>query len=264
MVNSFEYFTESLETIVDTFLRFYDNDLRRKLTNMKLLDPTQKEIINEQKEYLKGKSFKYKLDYYKQYYLIPTIVIIAVAIGLFSIIRSVVTAKDNAANVLFINAYQAPDAAEFEAYLGIDTKKYQVTYDETIKIIEDAMDNATYVSLQKWIAVIAANDCDVMLGDAPTLNKYEISSFYMDLRDFLSEEELNALGDRVIWGNIYDSDQNPTGETAPLYIDVTDSKVLNDNYCYPEVEKVLYSVAVNTKRPENAKLFLDYLLKEVK
>ena len=79
MVNSFEFFTESLETVVDTFLRFYDNVLRRKLTNMKLLDPTQKEIINEQKEYLKGKSFKYKLYYYKQYYIVPTIVILAIA-----------------------------------------------------------------------------------------------------------------------------------------------------------------------------------------
>lgn len=228
---------------------------------MAIIDPTQKEIMNEQKAFLKGKSFKYKLDYFKQYYLVPTLLILGGILLVFFMIRSIVTAKDTAINVLYINGINLPEEEEFELYAGVDTKEYEVIYDNTIQLHAEAQDTTNYTSIQKWIAVISAKDGDVMIGDYVTMDAYATSSFYMDLRELFTEEEYAALEDRMIWVNIYDDDNNPTGETAPMFIDITDCKIMNEYYTYVGNQAV-YSVAANTQRPEICKTYLKYLLEE--
>lgn len=228
---------------------------------MGIIDPTQKEIIEEQKAYLKGKSLKYKLSYYAQYYLAGTIAAVIILVVLIMLIKTYIDNKPNALYAVYLNSINTPEVEEFIDYAGIDTSKNQVTYDETISINVDTADQNSYVGVQKLFAIITAKEGDVMLGDFKTMCSYASSSFYMDLRDIYSEAELEALGDRVVWDWIYDDEGNPTSEKAPQYIDISDSKVLYDNLCYAHKE-LLISFFGNTERIEMGKTFVDYLLKE--
>ena len=225
---------------------------------MSLIDPTQKEIMDEQKAFLKGKSLKYKLSYFAEYYLKGTIVALIILICLISLIRTMLNNKDHDLYVLLINSIGNLESEDFEDIAGTDKSKSEVVFDDSLYIDLTANDSASYLSVQKWVALMAAGDCDVMLADFGTMANYASQGFYMDLRDVFSSEELNALGDRVIWSDIHDEDGNPTGETLPLMIDVTQSSRLNSVPVFI-LDKVVFTIAATTDKPDTAKLFFDYI-----
>ena len=166
--------------------------------------------------------------------------------------------KDHDLYVLFINSVGNLEASEFEDIAGTNKDKNEIVFDDSLYIDLSANDNASYLSLQKWVALMAAGDCDVMLADFPTMSNYASQGFYMDLREAFSPEELNALGDRVIWSDILDEDGKPTGETYPSMIDVTDSARLNSVPVFL-LDKVVFTIAASTERLDTAKLFFDYI-----
>lgn len=225
---------------------------------MSFFDPTQKQVRKEQKEFLKDKPFKYKLKYFFDYYLIDVAVIGVFAIIIGSLIYTSLSHKDVASEILFINSINEPDPSGFAEYLGIDDKKEEVIFDGSMYINIDGSDTTSYVNVQKWFALIAAGDVDVMIGDRTTMYHYGNSEFFTDLRDLFTKEELAALGDRVVWYDLEDGDGNKTGESAPYYIDITDSPYLNNNLIYMGAETYL-TFAVNSKRPEVQRKFFEYI-----
>lgn len=226
---------------------------------MQLIDETQKEIREEQKQYLKGKSFKYKFQYFVEYYLKIVIGVCLVMAFIISIIVTVVSAKDNAVQVIFVNATHVPDTEAFAEENAIDTSKYDVTFDNNYYIDISAADEDSYIYLQKIVAIVASKDGDGLVGDYDTLYYLAGNEFYGDLRDYFTEEELDALGDKVIWYDYKDDDGNPTGVSAPILIDVSDSQLLKDSDSYPEGTRIVYGIITNTPRPEMAKKFYEYL-----
>ena len=228
---------------------------------MQFIDPTQKEIMAEQKAFLKGKSFKYKFDYFIEYYLKTTLIIAVALAVVISIIVTVVSQKETACQILFVNSMNTPDSDEYAAYAGIDTKEYEVIFDGGFYIDVELADNTSYVNLQKLVALISAKDAEGIVGDFDTIYGYAASGFYGDLRDYYTEDELKAMGDKVVYYKYVDDEGNYTGETAPLFIDVTDSPLLKNNTCFAQ-DRVLYAIVINTQRPEQAKKFYEYLYTE--
>ena len=228
---------------------------------MHLIDPTQKEIMAEQKEYLKGKGLKYKLEYFAEYYLKTTLIILAFLALIVSIVVTIATKKETKCQAVFINCIKAPDQDEFAAYAGIDTKEYEVIFDGAYYIRVDMADSSSYINLQKLVALITAKDVECIVGDYNTVYGYAASEFYGDLRDFFTGEELSALGDKVIYYYFVDEEGNLPGKTAPLFIDVTDSPILKKNDSFGE-DRVLLTFAITTQRPTEARQFFDYLYSE--
>ena len=227
---------------------------------MNLIDPTQKEIIEEQKAYLKGKPLKYKLQYFVEYYL-KTVLLIGAALAIvITLIVTALTNKDHDLYVVFINAINVPESSDFEAYAGTDARKNEVIYDHSVYIDIENIDQTSYISIQKWMAVIAAADCDIMIGDRKTLENYVSSNYYADLSEFLSDEQKKTYGDRLIECDVYDDDGDKTGSKAAFFMDVTNAPLLTEYATFPQDEVVL-AVAVNTKRPERTHQFIDYLFK---
>ncbi len=225
---------------------------------MGIIDPTQKEIIEEQKAFLKGKSFKYKFEYFMDYYFKFTLAIIAIIVVVILLIRTYVNRKPAGLYAVFINGVNSPLEQEFADYSGMDTSKERVAYDTTMFIDLNNQSQSVLVSSQKLFALVSAGDADVILGDQIVMEAYSTSSFYSDLRDLYTEEELNALGDKVVWGYLFDANGDATGEMAPLFIDVTDSIVLNANDCFYPIT-IYLSFSANSKHVERSKQFVDYL-----
>ena len=87
--------------------------------------------IRESQSKLKGKGFKYKFQYFWEYYRVATFITIGALILVGSIIKTVVTAKDPAFEAIMINAIGKPSEEVFATELQIDTKKFEVNFDSS-------------------------------------------------------------------------------------------------------------------------------------
>lgn len=230
---------------------------------MPFIDPTQKEIRDEQKAYLKDKSFKYKFDYFLTYYL-KGLIIIAVCAGLLiAMIVSIVTKKDTGGHVIMVNSMGTFDEEAFAAYAGIDTEEYDMNIETGCRVDREAADSESYTNLQRILAIISAGDLDCLIGDKDTIYAYCESDFFGDLRDYFSQEELDALGDKVIYYQPLDDDDNPVGSEIPVLIDISDSPKLAEGYNYysaDEPVQVVYGIITNTKRSDVALKFYEYIM----
>lgn len=225
---------------------------------MSLLDPTQRQIMKEQKAFLKDKSFKYKLKYFVDYYLLDVGIVLLFLIIIGSLIYTSATHKDVAAQIVFINAINSPEADEFSEFMGLDLKKSEAIFDTSVYINVDMSDSSSYVNVQKLFALIAAEECDVIVGDPKTMTFYGDSEFYADLRNVFTESELEALGDKIVWYDLCDEEGNKTGESAPFFVNVTDMPGIQDSNVYMGLDAYLAFV-VNTKRPEAQEKFWEYI-----
>jgi len=217
--------------------------------------------IRESRNSVNGKGFKYKAGYYWEYYRKPALVVILVAIFLFSIIKTVVTAKDMAFQAIMINAFNAPDSTEFAEEIQVDLKKYDVYFDYSYKISPDFenYNESNYTSMQKLMAVIAAGTADVLIGDKEIMEHYADSQIQAALTEVFTDEELKAFEGKIIYHDVVDTE---TGEIIakdfPLAINVSDSPKLTECGAYYS-DDVYLSVVCNSTHPEYVKAFLKYL-----
>ena len=218
--------------------------------------------IKESQSKLKGKGFKYKFQYFWEYYRVPTAITLFAIIFIGSIIKTAVTAKDSAFEAIMINAVGTPSEEAFAEELEIDTKKYEVNFDSSYMMTGlDSFDQTTYASMQKLVAVVASGSADVVLTPPEYGEHYAKSDMMLDLREVFDESFLESLGDKVIWLKQIDSDTGePVGEEAPYLIDVSDAKGLRneENLCYA-TDTVYFGVWVNAKHADSAKKFYDFI-----
>lgn len=220
--------------------------------------------VKESHEKLEGKPFKYKVQYFIEYYKWHTIGAIVIIAFVFSLIKTFVTHKDYAFQALFINSIQGFEITDFARQQGIDTDKYQVLIDDSNKLTvggNAADPQSNYATAQKIVAMVSARDVDVMIAPQDVISYYSNLEMYGDLRDYFSEDFLNSLGDKVIW---YDLEIPGDGDTViskhlPIAIDVTDAKKLNDNICFYSEYPILYTIIVNSKAPEYGVQFYTYI-----
>ena len=148
--------------------------------------------FREEREAMKQKSFKEKLQYFVDYYKWHVIGGVLLAAFAISLIHSFVTHKDFAFYCAFLNAYQTPAAdtfrEDFAARAGIDLEKYEVMLDTDLYLSDDAYDQNNVGTIERLMVYIAAGDIDVMAGDVNSMNRYAYNGTFMDLRQLLPEE----------------------------------------------------------------------------
>lgn len=216
--------------------------------------------IKDSHSMLKGKTFKEKCKYFKDYYLLPTVIGIAVFMCLFFLIRDIVTNKDIAFEAAFINSFSVPDSEKFSERININQEKEEAFFDGSFYMDFQAtnISQTNYDNAQKLMAIVASAQLDVIVCDRSFLENYLNSEFYGDIRNFYTEEELAELGDLVIRMTPYDEEEEKYLDEFPCAIDVTNAPQIVNNFCFPEKEAFLIFLA-NTKRVEFAKEFYRFL-----
>ena len=138
--------------------------------------------IKAQHKKLAGKTPKEKFQYFWEYYRIPTLVTILVAAFAANLIYTIVTAKDSALSVLFINGYSEMDTeafmSGFDEYAQIDTKEYSTSLEMNFTIQEEATDQYTMANVQKLMALVAAKELDVIMADTSTFTNYAEPGYF--------------------------------------------------------------------------------------
>ena len=222
--------------------------------------PVIDDIRDSQKK-LKGKSFKYKLQYFWEYYRLPVIIIgsfLAIAI---SIITTMIRNKPAAFSVAWVNSAGVPEDTAFAEAAEIDLSKYLVTFDYSYAISTDPdnITEMTYNSAQKLMASVAGATLDVMVCTGDLCHGYLNSELFLDLRDIYSDAELEALGDKVLWGTPTDPETGEVlGEEMPYAICVGAAPAITSVPCYFS-EDVYVAVIANAPHKDLVKTFVKYL-----
>ncbi len=159
--------------------------------------------IREQRQKLKGQSFKAKWEYFWEYYKIHTIVAIVAVIFIVTFARDIANRKPYALYSMFVNNQgmdtQAMLQDGFAEYAGIDTTKESVLVDTSSNYIGSSIDTTTVATSEKIMALIAAKELDVFVTDIGSAYHYASQETFMDLREIYSKEELDAMSDKLFY-----------------------------------------------------------------
>ena len=202
--------------------------------------------IKAQHKKLAGKTPKEKFQYFWEYYRIPTLVTILVAAFAANLIYTIVTAKDSALSVLFINGYSEMDTeafmSGFDEYAQIDTKEYSTSLEMNFTIQEEATDQYTMANVQKLMALVAAKELDVIMADTSTFTNYAEPGYFCNLNEVLPQELIDKYQDRFFYYDIPDDDQ---GE-VPIGIQFADAPKVVETGAYAVTNDALFGIVVNS------------------
>ncbi len=191
---------------------------------------TLREDTLEQIKEMKDRPFKDKAEYFWEYYKFHVIGIIAAIAILVAIIKSIVSYRDYAISIIMVN----PDnivsdeiSPEWESDLAeilqINTKKEQIYIDTSIQCGNNTQQQIEYAALQKLVAFFTSRTADVFISNTPLYEEYSQNGNLGDLRNYYSDEELEALSDIIYYTD---------GATFADYQDVTNLDAKEDQEEY--------------------------------
>ena len=223
--------------------------------------------FKEEREALKNGTPKQKLAYFWYYYKWHVIIALVVIIMIVSFVKQLTDRKDPAFYAVMLNASlldqmtsEQPDfVTDFAEKEGIDLNTSDITFDTSIRIVEDSMDETSITSSQK----------------------YANSSMFHDLRDILTDEQIQALEpyfyyvDREVVLAIEAANDDMNTDYTPDYPDplhpedmqdpvpvgicLTDCKDLTDTY-YFRGDGIVMGIYANAEHVQTAVDLAEYLL----
>lgn len=254
-------------------------------------DNIKQEMLDQYKK-MKDKPLKERLEYLGRYYggiAIGAIVVIGI---LISIISTVLSKKDTGFKAIILNATGMTTSnisEEFAEYAGIDLKHYECDIDTGAFLSTSGFGYDDTATLTRYMADIQSRDLDCVIFHSERFYTDSLSMLYADLRDYLSEEDLERFKDNLYYVDYTEaerlqnstttesafSDSEPTldemnahieerrhpenmDNPIPVGIILTDCPYLNEAYAYPVLTPV-YGIIINTQRPEVAVSFLHFL-----
>lgn len=245
------------------------------------------EFKNEREE-MKSAPFKKKLayfwDYHKWYIIGGFVVIFIVA----AFIHDMATQKDIIFQAALLNSSAYYDTSEeynnkFLTDSGIDTNKYALGMDSTLKISFGIMDEDAINSSEKLSAYIAASMLDTIFAGDDIFYNYANSGVFSDLREVLSEEEIEKyspyfyyvdtevvkqfqLADTKLDTSLRPEIPDPTkpelmNDPVPVGIYIDDCTEFLDVYSFPDSEHVVLGVLEGAPNEDMAVSFINYIFK---
>lgn len=183
--------------------------------------------IKAQRAKLKGAPFKKKAAYYLYYYKIQIIVIALIAAVVIGFIHSKVTSKPAVFAAMFINAEDIQSSDKTDDILekkvagaaGIDTSRKSVDIDLTASLTPGgARDQMDFGVLEKIQARTMNKQLDVMAADAWNFNYLAGQAYFTDLRDVMSDKELDKYSDRIYYVDKAELDKLAKKMQDPDYV----------------------------------------------
>lgn len=151
--------------------------------------------IKKQHKKVRKKGFKAMVSYFWDYYKVPTAIVLMAAVFLFFLIRDMTSTLPYGFYAMMINSTLHPDgndiADDFAQYAGIDTQSVDVIIDTSQSLSTGTYNTYDVSTQEKIMTITAAGDLDVMIADQSVFEQYARNSYMMDLRELMSEEELN-------------------------------------------------------------------------
>lgn len=245
--------------------------------------------FREERAALKNGTLKQKFTYFLDYYKWHVIITVAVIGFAASMIYQSVTSKDTAFFAALVNVFEITSTEEyvqgFTEYAGIDTDVYDVMFDSSMHISNTEVTQDTIAASQKLMVYIAASELDVILSDEATIEQYAYNDSFCDLREILTEEQLQkyepylyymdqAVADAIHAAQEdpdYDYNQRPfhpdpkkpeaMDEPIPVGIFLDETSSLDEFYLFLNGKGVL-AVPATAPNPDNVVKYVDFLFEQ--
>lgn len=213
------------------------------------------------KEDLSKMTFKEKLNHLWTYYK-GSLVILAIIIALCSIITSSCRARNTetilagiSINVMLSDegqSYVKDGYYELTKTEGLQQVIYTETHQDDFSTTTALEDN--YTALMSLLALCTAEELDYLFLNDVSVKNLLVHGVYMDLRNFFTEDELEALGDNVVW-----MASGPEDEAVymPVAVKVEHIPFIAEHAT--NISDTYFSVVTNTPRLEEVRNFWEYI-----
>lgn len=220
----------------------------------------KKKPVKEQMTPFKDLTFSEKIhyiwEYYKYFMLAAVLVIIAVVSFVISFQRNNYT---TAFSMVIIDGKMTgydtgTDAITtgFTGYLGIDGKKERVECDYNYSLIPKLLDQDVSASQQKIYTLASTGSIDGYIASPDYIGYFSTDKepFLTDLREVLTDKELETLAGKIIYYTKED------GTKIPIALDLTDTKIKTETDF--TMDNPCYGIVVTAPNLENAVAFIRY------
>jgi len=255
---------------------------------MPVMDEYKKE-----RESIKGKTFKEKLDYFWYYYKIHTFVAIFVLIVLIVFIRDMTTSKEYGYTCTFVNSNTISNDTEFMDEFAkttdIDLSKYYVHLDDSTQFSTESYDQTSMAVMQKFVSMVYVGEIDNVVINRDLFANYAQNEMFLDLRTVLTEEQIGKYENHFFYVDLdnlgtedpdyeemFENNQgvlatdqvdrrNPEGMSNPVPVgifleDELNDKIVNAGF-YPEDEEIVFGFLTETHL-KYSQQFLDWLTEQ--
>jgi len=242
--------------------------------------------FKDERAEMKNAPFKKKLAYfwdYNKWYIIGGIVVFTIVAAF---IHDMVTQKDVVFQAALLNSSAYYEASEnynkkFLTDSGIDTDKYALDMDSTLKISFGIMDEDAINSSEKLSAYIAASMLDAIFAGDDIFYNYANAGIFADLRDVLNEEETEKysqyfyyvdsevvkqfqLADTKLDTSLRPEIPDPTkpelmSDPIPVGIYIDNCTEFLDVYSFPDSGHVVFGMLESAPNKELTVSFINYI-----
>ena len=215
----------------------------------------------EQKTPFKELNFSEKVSYifgYYKYYALAFL-IAAAFIG-YTVYSFIQNNYDVVCNIVAVDGkitgydtFSDDITKGFSNYLGIDGKKTRVEIDFNYSLIVQPLDQEANVSQNKIYILASVGSIDGYTANRDYIDYFstDTETFLVDLRELLTSDELERIGDENI---IYYTKKD--GTAVPIAVDLSGTKIKTETDL--TMESPCYGVVVSAQNTENAVSFIRY------
>ena len=225
--------------------------------------------FKEERESIKNKSFKEKLDYFWCYYKWWVILPIIIVIIAGNLISTMMNQPKYILDGMFINISDFNSLEALDEYLytfveehGLDSSKYSVAYnpnhtyiseEKKASMSEDQYDpSANKYAIQNVVAGLGSKSLNFVIGPADSLLELDSNQLFTDLSEFLTDEQLSLYESHFI----YIEDE----KEIPILIDISGCEALQKIYG-SNVDNLAIGIVNDENEKDMMLEFLDYLMK---
>lgn len=219
--------------------------------------------FREEREQIKTAPLPKKIQYFKDYYLIPTLFTVFVVTVAVLVLKSTIFRREESLYVCMVNFAAAEEAEEnvteaFEKKALSDKKDYIVVDSNTyIAVDEEESDliKYSYVDEEKLLAMVMSGSLDFLASGQDVVERYMEQDWFDDLSGILDPDLLRKLEeeDRILYKG-----------SVPVAVSLDGSALVTGNFEYrgKKGEALYGGFPAGSQRRELAARFLDFLLGE--
>ncbi len=235
--------------------------------------------FKEERAAIKNAPLKTKISYVWRYYKWHIFIPLVIIIFLSWYIVHVITEPDMILNGIFLNTSNSEASAvceelreDFFEGENINTKKYDIAFDPSLTYVDGTISGASnFETTQTLTSWIASGKTDFFISDWKTMTNLAYKSYLIDLREVLSEEEIEKYEpcflyvDNAKCHNMYldpstaldCSKPEEMEEPVPVMIDVSGYKGLSK--IYAKEQPFALGIALKSSHVDNVLKLLKYL-----
>lgn len=215
--------------------------------------------FKKERETIRHAPLSKKLEYFKDYYLMKTLLILFVVIVGGSYLFSVITRKETALYVTLVNFNLTQESSEpmIEPFARehINTRKQEIVIDSSSYISSDKNEinfvKYGYEDEQRLFSMVMTGEIDLFITGEDVINRYAEQEWFDDLHTILNASDLSELENRILSHN-----------GIPIAIRIDETSILNKYYFYNgrQGETLYAGFPAGGKNRELAYQFIQYLM----